>query len=477
MPKIKLKIYLLATAVCFSYTACKVPSNLQRTENKSVPSSYSSLKDSLNSAKISWRTFFKDRNLQMLIDSALVRNQELNITLMEMEIAKNEVRGRRGAYLPTLGVGAGAAVDKVARYTSRGAMESGTDITPGKPIPDPLQNFFVGAYANWELDIWNKLRNAKRSAVARYLSSVEGKNFMVTNLVSEIAASYYELMALDNQLAIVKQNIEIQTNALDIVRMEKDATRVTELAVRRFEAQVLSTRSLQYHIQQKITETENHLNFLVGRFPQPIERSSRDFNTMIPDTVYAGLPSQLLENRPDIKQAELGLRSAKLDVKSARAEFFPSLHLSGGAGYEAFNTAYFLKTPASLAYSVGGDLVAPLINRQAIKAAFYSANARQVQAVFNYERSILNAYVEVVNQLAKISNVKNAFELKEKEVEALNQSVTISNNLFKSARADYMEVLLTQRDALESRMDLIEIRMQQMNAMVKIYQALGGGWN
>lgn len=299
---------------------------------------------------------------------------------------------------------------------------------------------------------------------------------MVTNLIAEIANSYYELLALDNQLEIIKTNIDIQTNALEIVKMQKEATRVTELAVRRFEAQVLSTKSLQYSIQQKIVETENRINFLVGRFPQPVARNSQNFDSLVPTTIYAGIPSQLLENRPDVKQAELNLAAAKLDVKATKANFYPSLGITAGVGYQAFNPSYLIKTPESLIYSIAGDLTAPLINRNAIKAMYFNANARQIQAVYDYERTILNAYIEVANQVSKISNLEKSYSLKSEQVQALTQSVTISNNLFKSARADYMEVLLTQRDALESRFELVETKMQQMNAMVNIYRALGGGW-
>ena len=160
----------------------------------------------------------------------------------------------------------------------------------------------------------------------------------------------------------------------------------------------------------------------------------------------------------------------------AKARFYPSLGISAGIGLRAFDSKYLFTTPESLLYSIAGDLVAPLINRNAIKATYNTANAKQIQAVYNYEKTILNAYVEVANQLAKIENMKNIYELKSKQVDALNQSVTISNDLFRSARADYMEVLLTQRDALESKFDLVEAKMQQMNAMVSIYHALGGGW-
>lgn len=458
------------------FFAC-TPTVVTKTEITTTPGSFNNIQDTTNTAKVKWRDFFTDPNLVALIDTALRNNQELNITLQEIEIARNEVRARKGEYLPFAGIGASTSVDKHGRYTARGSSEATTEIMPGKETPEPLPYYMIGAYATWEVDIWNKLHNAKKSAVSRYLATREGKNFVVTNLIAEIANSYFELLALDNQLDLVNQNIKIQSDALEIARQQKQAARVTELAVRRFEAQVLNTRSLQFGIQQNITEMENHLNFLVGRYPQPIERDSQNFNNLIPNTIHAGIPAQLLENRTDVKQAEQQLVAAKLDVKVAKARFYPSLGISAGIGFEAFDPSYLIKTPQSLLYSLAGDLTAPLINRNAIKAAYYSANAMQIQAVYNYERTLLNAYIEVANQLSMINNLNNTYDLKAQEVQALTQSITISGNLFRSARADYMEVLLTQRDALESRFDLIETKKQQMNAMVNIYHALGGGWN
>lgn len=471
----KILNYLGILALALVYTACKVPNYGRKTENKTVPASYSTSKDSVNTAKLKWNEFFTDANLVSLIDTALKNNQELNITMQEINVAKNEVRARKGAYLPFLGLGAGAGVEKVGRYTRPGALEANTDIAPGKTFPEPLPDLMVGANISWEIDIWRKLRNSRKSAIYSYLGSVEGKNFMVTNLVAEIANSYYELMALDNQLDILKANIEIQKNALEIVKLEKESAKVTELAVRKFEAEVFKNQSRQYFIMQRITETENRINFLVGRFPQPVKRNSTAFPTLAVDTVRSGIPSQLLENRPDIRQAEKQLSAAKLDVKAARANFYPSLNIMAGVGYQAFNPS-FLFMPESIIYSLAGELVAPLINRNAIKATYYSANARQIQAVYNYERTILNGYIEVANQLSNVTNLRKSYDLKEKQVEALTKSIDISTGLFKSARADYMEVLMTQRDALESRFDLIETKMQQLNARVNIYRALGGGW-
>ena len=470
--------FLGIALVTLLYTGCNVPFLGRKTENKTAPPTYNNgSKDTVSVAKVKWRNYFKDENLKTLIDTALKNNQELNIILQEINISKFEVRNRKGMYLPFVNAVVGGGVEKVGLYTSQGASDATNNIMPGKKFPDPLPNVMVGVNVSWEIDIWKKLRNAKKSAMYRFLATTEGKNFMVTRLISEIANSYYELMALDNQLEILKNNIQIQQNALEIVKLEKQAGRVTELAVRRFEAEVLKNQSRQFYIMQQVIETENRINFLVGRFPQPITRNSAAFPTLALDSISSGIPSQLLQNRTDIRQAEQELMASKLDVKVAKAQFYPSLMIMGGTGYQAFNPQYLIQTPQSLLYSIAGGAIAPLINRNAIKANYYTANSKQIQAVYNYERTILNAHIEVVNQLSMINNLKNSYDFKAKQVEALTRSINISIDLFKSARADYMEVLLTQRDALESKFELIETKKQQMNAMVNIYRALGGGWN
>lgn len=462
--------------VTLMYSAC-IPKVAQKTANTDVPEQYYEAQDTSNVAQMSWRNYFTDSNLIALIDTALINNQELNITLQEINVAKSEVRARKGEYLPSVNLKAGAGIDKVGRYTRDGALEANNEIKPGSEFPEPYSDFFLGAFASWEIDIWKKLRNAKKAASFRYLASVEGKNFMVTNMVSEIANSYYELMALDNQLEIVKQNIAIQKDAMRIVDLQKQTGDVTELAVQKFKAEVYKNQSRQFFIQQMIRETENKLNFLVGRFPEsPIERSSKQFNELVPDTVHSGIPSQLLQNRPDIRQAEMQLIASKLDIKVAKAKFYPSLDIMAGVGFQSFNLKYFFTSPQSILYNLAGDLMQPLINRNAIKAEYLSANAKQIQAAYNYERTILNAYIEVANQLSNISNLEESYKLQSKQVEALTKSIRISTGLFKSARADYMEVLMTQRDALESKMELIETKKEQMMASVKVYQALGGGW-
>lgn len=463
--------------VSFIVASCKVPAIVEPpAKQQVVPTTFAQQQDSTNSTTIPWRQFFTDTYLQALIDTALHNNQELLITLQEIEIAKNEVQVRDGKIRPSVGVKVGADVDKVGRYTSQGAGDAATEIEEGREMPDPLQHYGAKLYANWEVDIWKKLHYAKAAAVSRYLSTVEGKNFVLSNLIAEVANSYYELLALDNQLEVVRQSITLQKNALEVVKIQKQAARVTELAVQKFSAELLKSQSLEFVIKQQVKDAENKISLLVGTYKSEVPRERSAFLQIAPTIVHEGLPAQLLANRPDIKQAELELQAAKLDVKVARAEFYPSLDLSAAIGLEAFKPTYFAKLPESLLLNVAGDLAAPLINRKGLKAEFASANARQLQALYNYERAILRAYLEVSGDLSNVRNLESNLALKNDQVVALTKSIGVANDLFASARADYLEVLMTQRDVLEAKMELIETKKQQLLNVTNVYRDLGGGW-
>lgn len=465
---------VLFVAGCIGLAGCKIADLPLPSENKTVPASYSIAKDSTNSVSVNWHNYFTDPNLIALIDTALQNNQELNIALREIEMTRNEIMARKAEYRPFGDLAFGTGVERSGRYTWNGVSEEDLKTRPDK-YPAFVGDQALSGVFSWELDVWKKLHNAKDAAIRRYLATIEGKNFVITQIVSEIANAYYELLVLDNQLEIIKQNIDLQQNALEMVRVQKQAARVNELAVNRFEAQLISTQNLRYEIQQMIVETENRINFLTGRYPVPVKRSVQDLRSIDLPPLASGIPAQLLANRPDVRQAEQQMEAAKLDVQVARANFYPRLTLRAGVGFQAFNPVYLLN-PRSVAFNVLGDLTAPLINRNAIKATYYNAGARQVQLVYSYQQTLLNAYTEVMNQLSSRQNYTQSFEVKAKQVDILNRSIDISESLFKSARADYTEVLLTQREALEAKMELTEIKKKQLNATINLYKALGGGW-
>ncbi|MDB6005046.1 MAG: efflux system, outer rane lipoprotein NodT family [Prosthecobacter sp.] len=444
-----------------------------------LPARYPLADGAKSSAMMGWREYFKDPNLTSLIGTALNNNQELNILLQEIAESRSEVKARRGAILPFVTLGTNAGLDKVARNTPAGALEDNiaNEIRPGSSIPSPTPNYAFAADFDWEVDIWRKLRNERDAAVLRYLATQEGRNFMVTNIVSEIAQSYYELLAFDNQLTILKAMIQNQQSALEAVKLQKANARVTELAVRRFEAEVLKNQSRLYKIQQQITVAENKINYLVGRYPQRVQRRSSGFESLMLTGIHTGMPAELLRNRPDVRQAELKLAATGLDVKAAAARFYPSLNISAALGLQTFTLGSVFSTPGSLIYGAAANLAAPLINRSAIQAAYNGASARQVGAIYTYQQTVLKAYIEVVNQLAQIRNYGQSFNLKSQQVAALSDSINIAGQLFFNARADYTEVLFTQRDALEARIDLVELKQEQLNAFVKAYKALGGGYN
>jgi multidrug efflux system outer membrane protein len=457
---------------------CRVPDVCRAEHGNPMPESFNLETDGEfdwnSSANVEFHEFFNDPVLTSLIDQALAGNQELKILAQDIQIASNEAYGRSGAYLPFLFFGGRSGLEKSGAYTRAGAVEENLTAR-GRSLRDPLPDFLVAANLSWELDIWGKLRDAQSAAALRYLGTAEGRNYVVTRLVAEVAENYYELMALDQQLATLDTTIALQEQSLEVAKAKKAAGRATELAVQRFEAEVRKNQSEKLIISQQIVEVENRINFLAGRFPQPVERATTDFIDLEMHTLSAGVPSQLLFNRADIRQAERELAAAGMEVQVARAEFYPSLIIDAGIGYNAFNARYLFSTPESLVYNIAGDIVAPVINRRAIEARYCNANAEQIQAVYNYQRTVLNAFTEVINRMSRVNNYGKSIEIKKQQLAALEASVDVATKLFQNARAEYVEVLLAQRDLQEARMVIIETKQQQLAATVNAYQALGGG--
>ena len=273
----------------------KPPVSVAHTPNRTVPDSFGGLGDTRNSGLIPWRDFFVDAPLVALVDAALQQNQELKIAIQETVVANAEIMARRGEYLPKVGFGVDTGTERVGKFTSQGQSDELTGVGSNLPKYQPA------LYASWEIDVWGRLRNLAKAASHRYLASIEGRNFMVTRLVAEIAGSYYELLALDRQLRIITENIALQEKAVELARAQFEAGRATSVAPARFEATLRAMQSSKYKVQQRIVETENQLNFLAGRYPTPIKRSRANFLERKPAAMAVGVPAELLANRPDVR--------------------------------------------------------------------------------------------------------------------------------------------------------------------------------
>ncbi len=419
--------------------------------------------EDFTSGDLGWREFFADPQLVALLETAVANNNEIQVLLQRMNAARSEVLARRGEYLPRLDLEAGLTRERRTEYEAHEALE------------EFLQRYRFGARAAWEVDVWGRLRRSARAAALEYLASMEAVNFLTTQLVAEVAHLYYELQALDNQLATLKRNIELLEQARDIVAEMKRYGRTNLLAVKRYEAELNKNKAELYEIRQRITRTENRLNVLLGRFAEPIPRASEAFLRTTPPPIKTGVPAQLLDRRPDVRRAELEMRAAEIDLEAVKAEFYPRLELDAVYRLESDHPQY-LFTPQGVVLELAADIVAPLFNRSRIIARYRAAGARQAQAVYEYQQVVIRAYAEVATELANLRFLEREYALKERQAAALEESIELAEQLFQSARSEYLEVLLVQREALEAKMELIEIKQEQLGRMIDLYRALGGGW-
>lgn len=426
--------------------------------------------DEQSAADADLAELFADPRLGELIEEALAHNQELGLATLELLAANAEVMGRRGEVLPTLGLEVGAGVERPSQTTPQGRVEDASG------LPGVYGAFGVGLRASWEIDVWRRLRDSADAAAQRYLASAEGRNFVVAQLVAEVATRYYELLALDRKLAVLDEALRVQREMIDVMRAELQAARVTAVAVSRFEAQRHAFEARRYEVLQDIAATENALALLLGRFPRRIPRRDDDFLALVPPVVRAGVPARLLRNRPDVRRAERLLAAAKLDVSAARARFFPALRIEAGAGYGSYDPAQLFLTPTSIVVGLLGGIAAPLLNRSGITAEYYAAGARQMQAVQLYERAILAAFLEVRTDLRLVANAGAAVEARSAQVDRLRDALEGSRLLFQAARADYLELLTARQELLDAQLELVDAKLRQLTGTVALYRAVGGGW-
>lgn len=410
--------------------------------------------DTTSLGNLPWRELFTDRPLQSLIEQGLSNNTDLRIAYLRVKQAEASLLAARLSYLPS------------ASLAPQGTVSSFDGQKASKTYQLPVS-------ASWEIDLFGKITNANRSARAALEQSDAYRQAVQTQLVATIANSYYTLLMLDSQLAISQQTSANWQANLKTMRALKAAGQYNEAAVSQAEASSLAAEASLLTLQQQISETENSLSTLLGETPRAITRSSLQ-GQRFPDTLSAGIPLQLLSNRPDVREAELSLAQSFYATNQARAAFYPNLTLSGSAGWTN-SGGLGITNPGSWLLSAVGSLTQPLFNKGANIANLKIAKAEQEAATLTFQQSLLNAGAEVNNALTQWQTARSRSSLTTRQVTALETAVRSTRLLMQHGTTNYLEVLTAQQSLLQSQLTEVADRFDEIQGVINLYQALGGG--
>tara|TARA_R110002050_G_scaffold536_3_gene3800 strand:- start:4814 stop:6226 length:1413 start_codon:yes stop_codon:yes gene_type:complete len=419
--------------------------------------------DSVSIADLSWKDLFKDQYLEQYIEEGLQNNMDIRIAIQQMIAAEAYAKQGKAGYLPTLSAGPNYTHQEYSENSQFGSIFSGG-----------LDTYDITAKLSWEADIWGKIRSNKRASQADYLQSVAGHQAVKTQLISNIANTYYNLLALDAQLEVTKQTIATRKSGVETIKALKEAGQVTQVAVDQNIAQYNSARALQIDIEAAIFKAENTLSILLGKAPQEFERSRLD-NQSIDQEIELGVPARLLRNRPDVMAAEYALIKDFELTNVAKSSFYPSLTLTASGGLQSLELDNLLNANSLFATVVGG-LTQPLLNQRKLKTQKEVALANQESSFLNFKKTLLVAGSEVSNALFSYEAETKKFEFRKNEVEALRKAESNSEELLKNGYANYLDLLTARQSALSAELNLITNKLSQLSATVELYRALGGGW-
>ncbi len=421
------------------------------------------IQDSTTIADIPWRQYFSDANLQNLINEGLQNSYDLQIAAARIKQTEAVLYSAKLGYLPTL-MGN-------ASYTS-----SKLNLVQGNGVRTHSEVFQLAASASWELDIWGKISSAKRSALASYLQSDAYQRLVQTSLISNIANSYYNLLALDKQLEITQSTIKLLEENVQTMGYLKDADIVTGAAVEQSKALLYATQVSVPDLVNNIKILENSICFLIGRTPGPIVRSSMD-SQVVPNQLDYGVPTQLLSKRPDVMMYEYAYRAAFENTNVAKASMYPSLTLTGNAGYSTYKNLDNFFDYSNLFANIMGGLTQPIFNQGKLRSQLKISQAQQEEALLNFKNSVLNSSVEVSNALFSYQQAKSKDQDRGLQIEALQKSVDYTQELLIYSNANYTEVLSAEQNLLNARLSQVNDKLQQLQAAINLYKALGGGVN
>jgi multidrug efflux system outer membrane protein len=449
---------------------CKVSKDIPLPTNATPTAYRGSLPgDSSTIATLPVKEFIREPDIQQLIDTALIRNYDLQLAVKNIEAAELLFKQSRLGNLPVLNMQITASSNRPSENSLNGLSTSqflGTR---------HIEDYTASLGLSWEADIWGKIKNQQKSALAAYLQTAEARKALQTRIVANVAQGFYQLLMMDAQMEVAKRNLALNDSTLRIIKMQFDVGQVTSLAIQQAEAQQLVAAQLIPQLEQAITIQENALSILTGKVPAAISRQSTLEKIKIPVELASGFPATLLSARPDVKSAELALNMANAQVGITKASLYPTLSITANGGLNSLKVSNWFNIPASLFGVVAGGITQSIFQRKQLKTDYELAKIDRERIVIEFRQTVLNATGEVSDELVKIQKLQQQYDISLQRVNTLQQAVKNSNLLFKNGMATYLEVITAQSNSLQSELALAEIKTSQLIAAVELYRALGGG--
>ena len=419
-------------------------------------------------ADLQWFELFRDETLTGLVQTALQQNFELRIAAERILQARAAYGITRADQFPSIDVSAGATALRSSQRGAGGAVPAGAD----SDVSYVQAGFSVG----WELDVWGRLRRLSEAARAQYLATEEARHGVVTTLVADVSQTYLALRALDLELEIARRTRDVATDSLRLTETRRASGVASALDVRQAEQLLFTTTGQLASIEREIAQAENALSLLLGQVPGDIPRGRTLDALQAPPRVPAGLPSTLLERRPDIRRAEQELVAANARIGAAKAEYFPRISLTGFLGGQSRALSDLLSGPALLA-TAGVSAAAPVFNAGRTRSNVKLAEAIHREALVNYQRAIYTAFKDVSDGLAAYSKTSEQRAQQEQLVQALTESARLAIQRYEGGLDSYLPVLDAQRSLFQGELELARLRQQALASVVQLYRALGGGWS
>lgn len=459
-----MKIYIGALFVLGLWTACSVqkPYEKLKVEMEHLYRGHQG-QDTVSLAAKSWRTLFGDTILKQLIEEGLLKNPDLNIAIQRIAASSAVFQQSKGAFLPDLNGKASITQSKLAYPQGFGIISSSTQ-------------YDLGLTAGWEADIWGKLKSAKRAALAGLLQTEAAKKAIQTQIIADVANGYFSLLAMDAQLLILEKTVLIRKSDVQAMKALKTANVVTGAAEVQSLANQYAAEVAIPRLKKQIREMENALSILLGRQPGDIKRTNLNAQVRQID-LKIGIPAQLLENRPDVKQAEYAFMEAFEMTNVARKSFYPAINLTASGGFTSFSFKDWI-TPSGLFGNLAAGITQPIFNKGLNQSRLRVARANQQEAALRFQQGLLKAGAEVSDALFACQTAVSQQEIRVKQVDALSKAVDFTKKLLRySSATNYTDVLTSEQNLLAAELDMVNDQLEEWKAVIALYRALGGGGN